>query len=163
MSDRRNFLAGAGASLLATALSGPAEAVFPNQLLSVYAVGLVSNRNLPGLSGQLLLNVYLAVENGTGVSMISDPVHPQVNSHVQISESRRHGNEFQFDGVVILSNDPAQVGQEVLIVATVHGTFTQLRLDLGGATFSGPGAFQADADQTGRSGRPASPATSPRS
>src|SRR5215475_1971696 len=141
MGDRRSFLAGAGASVLAIAFLQPAEAgVFPNAVaagarvvggtiiprtpIEAYVGGLVSNRDLPGLSGQLLLNVYLSVENGTGVGTISDPAHPQVNSHVEIHESRRHGNEFQFDGVVILSNDPTRVGQQVLIVATVQGDFT---------------------------------------
>jgi hypothetical protein len=155
MGDRRSFLVGAGVSILAaSALSGPAEAKAGGEVVSsdVYAVGLVSNRDLPGLSGQVLLNVYLAVANGTGFATISDPVHPQLNSHVEIGDTGRHGNEFQFDGEVILSNDPGRVGQQVLIVATVHGDFTRLVLDLGGATFSGLG-FQADADQGGRSGR----------
>jgi hypothetical protein len=88
-------------------------------------------------------NATIEVRNAMGnyerlKAMAAELVH-LINSHVQISESRRHGSEFQFDGVVILSNDPARVGQEVLIGATVHGDATRLVLDLGGEAFSGLG------------------------
>jgi hypothetical protein len=139
MSDRRSFLVGAGASILvASVLTEGAQARIQTGNLpsGIYIGGLVSDPALPGLSGQLLLNVYLSVENGTGVGTISDPVHPQVNSHVEIRQATRDGNEFQFDGEVILSNDPARVGQQVLVIVTVHGDATSLVLELGGETFS---------------------------
>src|SRR5262249_7450031 len=124
MGGRRSFLAGAGASIFAASASARHAGASRNggEVLSadVYVGGLVSNQDLPGLSGQLFLNVYLAVENGTGVGTISDPVHPQVNSHVEITESRRHGNDFQLEGAVILATDPARVGQHVSIVASVQ-------------------------------------------
>src|SRR5262245_50576226 len=116
MSDRRGFLVGTGASILvASVLTDGAQARLQTGNLpsGIYTVGLVLNRDLPGLAGQLLLNVYLAVEDGTGFGTLSDPVHPQVNSQVEISDTRRHGNAFEFDGEVILSNDPARVGQQV--------------------------------------------------
>lgn len=138
MSDRRRFLIGAGASILAaSALPEPTEAKAGGEVVSdnVYAVGLVSNRP----SGQLLLNVYLAVENGTGFGAISDPVHPLINSHVEIHETRRHGNQFEFDGMVIRSNDQGRLGLRVQIDATVHGDATSLAVEFGGETFSGLG------------------------
>jgi len=142
MNDRRGFLVGAGASILvASALTARAQARIQTGNLpsSIYIGGLVSNRDLAGLSGQLLLNVYLAVENGTGFGTLSDPVHPQVNSHVEIGDTRRHGQAFEFDGEVSLSNDPARVGQPVQVAATLHGDFTQLVLALDADTFSGLG------------------------
>jgi len=147
MNDRRDFLVGAGASILvASALTDGAQArVQTGNLPSgLYTVGLVSNRDLPGLAGQLLLTVYLAVEDGTGFGTLSDPVHPQVNSHVEIGDTRRHGQAFEFDGEVSLSNDPARVGQQVQVVATLHGDFTQLVLALDADTFSGLGSVHTN-------------------
>jgi hypothetical protein len=62
-------------------------------------------------------------------------VHPQADSHVEITESHRHGDDFQFDGAVILATDPTRVRQQVSIAASVHGDLATLVLNMGGESF----------------------------
>jgi len=146
MKDRRSFFKTAGVALLATsALSKSARAnVEPENFKTrTYTVGLVSNPALPGPSGELVLNVYMSVdESGTGIGTISDPVHAAVNSHVAVQESSRHGNHLQFEGEILRSNDPARIGLAVQVSATVHGDLSsQLDVVVNGETFSGTGVL----------------------
>ncbi len=111
---------------------------------NTYFGGVVLNPDLPGLSGQLILNVYLAIDpDGTGVGTLSDPVHSTVNSHLAVQQTTRHGNELELAGVVIRSNDPARVGQRFMVTSYVQGDFTSLVLQLNQETFSGQG-FHVD-------------------
>ncbi len=143
---RRRFLKLAGAALLAgSALPKSAEASIHHVGGDfTYEGGVVFNSDLPGLSGELILNVYLAVDpDGTGAGTLSDPVHTTVNSHVEVQQTTRHGNEREFVGVVIRSNDPARVGQRFVVTSYVQGDFTSLALLLNQETFSGQG-FRVD-------------------
>ncbi len=142
----RQFLKLAGAAILAsTALPQATRASnHTGGVNFIYEVGVVFNPDLPGLSGELILNVYLAVaENGTGLGTLSDPVHPTVNSHLIVQKTRRHGNELGFVGVILRSNDPARVGQPFAVTSYVQGDFTSLVLQLNGETFDGQG-FHVD-------------------
>ena len=102
---------------------------------NTFTGGVVFNSELG-----LILNVYLAVDaNGTGAGTLSDPVHSTINSHLAVQQTTRHGNELEFVGVVIRSNDPARVGQRFVVSSYVQGDFTSLVLLLNHETFSGQG------------------------
>src|SRR3989442_10929133 len=104
--DRRSFLKGAGAALLAAA-AVPEAAKGEMSKDMIYISGLVSNPSLVGLAGELILNIYLVVSaEGTSFGAMSDVVHPAVNSHLAVQETYRQGNHFRFEGEVIRSNDP---------------------------------------------------------
>ena len=106
-----------------------------------YIGGVVSNPSLPEVSGELILNVYVTVApDGTGFGTISDPIHPAVNGHLAIHETRAAGNRVQFEGEIVRANDPAREGTLIQVLATLNGTSTS-RLDvvLGENTFSGQG------------------------
>jgi len=138
--DRRRFLKlVAGAALLAgVALPAYAPAIGFGR--NNYEIGLVLNPALAGLSGELILNVYLSVsDDGTGVGLLTDPLHPAVNSHLAVQQSARHGNQFLYEGVVSRSNTPGLVGLAFAVAAEVHAEFTTLVLVLNGETFSGQG------------------------
>ena len=150
--DRRSFLKLAGAALLAgAAVPQTAQASIhhvggdiSDGTSNTYFGGVVLNPGLPGLSGQLILNVYLAIDpDGTGVGTLSDPVHSTVNSHLAVQQTTRHGNELELAGVVIRSNDPARVGQRFMVTSYVQGDFTSLVVQLNQETFSGQG-FHVD-------------------
>jgi len=143
---RRRFLKLAGAAVLAgAALPQAAHAsIHPVGGDFTYEGGVVFNSDLPGLSGELILNVYLAVDpDGTGAGTLSDPVHSTINSHLAVQQTTRHGNELEFVGVVIRSNDPARVGQRFVVSSYVQGDFTSLVFQLNQETFSGQG-FHVD-------------------
>jgi hypothetical protein len=144
--DRRRFLKLAGATLLAgVALPKVEEALGKEaQERSNYVIGLVLNPALAGLSGEVILNVYLSVSgDGTGVGLLTDPLHPAVSSHLTVQRTAQQGNQFIFEGVVSRSNTPAQVGLAFAVAAEVHAEFTTLALVLNGETFSGQGALIA--------------------
>ncbi len=150
--DRRGFLKLAGATLLAgAALPQTAHASIhhlggdiSDGTSIVYTGGVVLNPDLPGPAGEWILNVYLAVDpDGTGAGTLSDPVHSTVNSHLAVQQTTRHGNELDFTGVVIRSNDPARVGLRFVVTSYVQGDFTSLVLQLNQETFSGQG-FHVD-------------------
>ena len=137
MNDRRSILVGAAALLAAlpdTAKAGPDELGY------IYAEGVAWNKSLPGLLGQLRLNVYLAVRpDGTGGGLLSDPLHPQINSHVSVLRVLQKGNVYEFHAQIEESNDPGLVGQLLVIPAIVHGEGTMLNLRLGNNVFPGLG------------------------
>ena len=93
----------------------------------------------------MILNVYLSVTgDGTGIGLMTDPLHPAVNSYLAVQRSAQQGNQFIFEGVVSRSNLPGQVGLAFAVAAEVRAEFTTLDLVLNGETFSGQGAAFAD-------------------
>ena len=144
--NRRTFLRTTTAALLAgAALPQAAEAgshdVAGGYHGRNYLIGLVLNPALSGISGELMLNVYLSVTgDGTGIGLLTDPMHSAVNSYLAIHRSAQQGNRLIFEGVVSRSNTAGQVGLAFAVAAEVHAAFTTLDLVLNGETFSGQGA-----------------------
>src|SRR5438105_3822440 len=92
--SRRNYLAAAtGAAMLtAGALALPAGADDDkHDGDTLYGHGLVWNRDLPGILGDLKLSFDLRVnlETGLGFGTAEDPVHPDWNSHFAITSIRQ--------------------------------------------------------------------------
>jgi hypothetical protein len=150
--DRRKFLKITGTALLASAgLPKAAQAAIETGPFVRYTGGVVSNPDLPSPNGELVLNVYLAVEtDGTGVGTLSDPVRPTVNSHLAVQQFEQQGQQVRYEGVVTLSNTAAQVGQRFVITGTVQENFTSLSLQLGGATYTGKGFIVTAASFAGK-------------
>src|SRR5439155_5533146 len=90
---RRNYLAAAGGSLLAaSALALPAEAdEGKKDGDTLYGHGMVWNRDLPGVLGDLRLSfdLRLNLETGKGFGTSGDPVHPDWNTHFAIESVKR--------------------------------------------------------------------------
>src|SRR5262245_111393 len=109
-SNRRSFLTAAGATGLLAAMALPRTAeAFTNLVVNLftYTGGVVSNPKLAGAAGELILNVYLAVDqDGT----MSDVLHPEVNCHLAVEQGGRQGNTVQFSGLVQAAKDSALVG-----------------------------------------------------
>jgi hypothetical protein len=147
-SARRQFLLMSGLGVLGgTALSQSAHAsAHPGGVnvisADAYIVGLVANPDLPGSAGDLILNAYLLVgSDGTGFGNVNDPVHPEINSHLIVLQTTRHGNQSQFDGQISRSNDAAWLGQPFSMTAVVQDLLAGLTLTVNGQTFSGKGLF----------------------
>jgi hypothetical protein len=139
MSSRRTFLAGAAAAVLAPiTLSGTAV---DDQ--GQYVIGLVANPALAGPDGDRVLKVYISVaSDGTGFGLVADRLDPKNNGHLEVQGRTRHGNRYQWNGVVSRSNTPGLVGQGFILSATVHGNaVAELELALAGETFSGSGVI----------------------
>lgn len=145
---RRNHLAALGSALLAA--SGlPAhaqEARAEGDAEVVYGHGLVWNRALPGLAGELKLAFDLRVnlETGTGFGTAQDPVHPDWNVHFAIDSAeqtrlRRGELQLMMKGVVTHANDPARIGLPVRILAQTHGDTTAIAIAIGDLAFAGAG------------------------
>ena len=93
-------------------------------------------------AGDLILNAYLVVgADGTGFGNLNDPVHPEVNSHLNVLQAARHGNQSQYDGQIIRSNNAAWLGQPFSVTAIVQDLLTALTLTVNGQSFSGKGLF----------------------
>jgi hypothetical protein len=146
--SRRNYLAATGGALLAaSALSLPAEAEEgKNGGDTLYGHGLVWNRDLPGVAGDLKLSFDLRVnlQTGTGLGTAGDPVHPDWNIHFRIDtveKEKRPRGEVRFDmrGVVTGANNPANVGLPVRILAETVGDTTAVAIRLGDLAFAGAG------------------------
>src|SRR2546421_193325 len=106
---RRNYLAAAGGSLLAaSALALPAEAEDEKHDGdgkhggdTLYGHGMVWNRDLSGVLGDLRLSFDLRVnlETGKGFGTSGDPVHPDWNTHFAIESVKREkrpGGEVRY-------------------------------------------------------------------
>jgi hypothetical protein len=112
----------------------------------LYGHGMVWNRNLPGVAGELKLSFDLRVnlETGTGFGTASDPVHPDWNIHFAISSALRDklpGGESRFflAGVVTQAANPDNVGLPVRIVAETRDGSTSICIALGDLIFTGAG------------------------
>src|SRR5262249_7990073 len=106
--DRRRFLALGAGALLGAIPSPRATQAVTNPLgnFFTYTGGVVSNPELAGPAGELILNVYLAVdEDGTGAGAVSDVLHPEINCHLAVQQGARQGNTVRFTGVVQAAKD----------------------------------------------------------
>lgn len=125
----------------ATSSAKAAEAEQDDRKVITYTHGLVWNRALPGIAGELLLTFDVRVDRhtGTGFGAVSDSVHPEANLHFSIDSAQREGNTLTLQGTVILANDPANVGLTVTLFAEFHVITTAVTIELGELTFRGSG------------------------
>jgi hypothetical protein len=151
--SRRNALAATGGALLAASrLAAPAQAQDghgdhdEHDADVLYGHGLVWNRALPGVPGQLNLSFDLRVnlETGAGFGSADDPVHPDWNIHYAINSTeqkrlRRGETQYTMRGVVTEANDHAKVGLPVRILAQTSGDTTAVAIALGDLAFGGAG------------------------
>jgi hypothetical protein len=144
---RRNYLAAAGGALLAaSALAEPAKADADKKADVLYGHGLVWNRDLPGVAGDLKLAFDLRVnlETGAGFGTANDPVHPEWNIHFAINSTEREKRpkgetRYTMEGEVIQANNPANLGLPVRILAETRGDTTAIAIAMGDLAFAGAG------------------------
>ena len=151
---RRNYLTATatGAALLAaSAFAASAEADDERVPDVLYGHGMVWNRALPGVAGELRLSFDLRVNPGTGEGFGSaeDPVHPDWNIHFAISsvkQEKRPKGEVRFTmiGVVTEANNPENVGLSVKILAETSGDATAVAIRLGDLAFAGAGVIAVE-------------------
>jgi hypothetical protein len=146
--NRRNVLAAGGSLLAASALSAlSADADEGKQDGdTLYGHGMVWNRELAGILGELKLSFDMRVnlEKGTGFGTAEDPVHPDYNIHFSIdsvsSEKRPKGEmRFTMKGAVTAANNPENVGLPVAILAETVGDTTAIAIKIGENAFGGAG------------------------
>jgi hypothetical protein len=146
-SKRRNVLAAAGGALLAAgalALPGWADEG-QNGGDTMYGHGMVWNRDLPGVLGELRLSFDLRVnlETGKGFGTAEDPVHPEFNTHFSIDSiqrQKRPGGESRF--IMTGMTEPgnaSDVSQPLRIIAETAGDTTAIAIRIGDHTFAGAG------------------------
>lgn len=145
--SRRKYLASAGgAALAASAL--PAMAVDNNDSNAdtLYGHGMVWNRALEGVAGEVRLSFDMRVnlETGAGFGTAEDPVHPDWNLHYAINSTRKEkvrGGESRYTmiGVVTNANNQANVGLPVRIIAETRGDTTAVAIAIGELAFAGAG------------------------
>jgi hypothetical protein len=144
---RRDCLTATGGALLAaSALSAPAETSNSKMGDTLYGHGLVWNRDLPGVAGDLKLSFDLRVnlETGQGFGTADDPLHPDWGIHYDIHSiepQRRPRGETRYimTGVVTEAVDPSKVGLPVRILAETSGDTTAVAIALGDLAFGGAG------------------------
>jgi len=145
---RRNCLATAGGALLAGAMALPAAADERknDDGDTLYGHGMVWNKDLPGVAGDLKLSFDLRVnlETGKGFGTAEDPIHPDWNTHFSIdaikTEKRPKGEKrYTMTGVVTRSNNPANIGRSVAIIAETVGDTTAIAIRIGDMAFGGAG------------------------
>jgi hypothetical protein len=150
--SRRNYLAATatGAALLAASVlslpAGADEDKRENEADVLYGHGLVWNRDLPGVAGELRLAFDLRVnlETGIGFGIAEDPVHPDWNIHFAIDSVKREErpkgeSRYTMKGVVTEANNPNNVGLPVRILAETSGDTTAVAIALGEMAFAGAG------------------------
>lgn len=118
-----------------------AEAAQGHRKAIIYTHGLVWNRALPGLAGELLLTFDVRVDRqtGTGFGTVSDSVHPEANLHFSIDAAQQEGNTLSLQGTVSQANDPVNLGLPVTLFAEFHGIGTTVTIELGDLAFRGAG------------------------
>jgi len=147
---RRECLTAAGGALLAaSALPSLADNDHDRRKDDsdvLYGHGMVWNRDLPGVAGDLKLSFDLRVnlETGTGFGTADDPIHPDWNLHFAINSTQRErvrGGETRYTmtGVVTRANDPSNVGLPVKILAETRGNTTAIAIAIGELAFAGAG------------------------
>jgi hypothetical protein len=150
--SRRNYFATTGGALLAgSALPALADDDrrkhgHGNDGDTFYGHGMVWNRELPGVAGELKLSFDLRVnlETGAGFGTADDPVHPDWNVHFAINstkqeKTRKGETRYSMIGEVIKANNPALVGKPVKILAETRGDTTAIAIALGELVFGGAG------------------------
>ena len=82
----------------------------------LYGHGMVWNRDLPGVAGDLKLSFDLRVnlETGKGFGTAEDPIHPDWNIHFSIDSLKKEKqpkgeSRFTLGGAVTRANDPSNV------------------------------------------------------
>ena len=112
----------------------------------LYGHGMVWNRDLPGVAGEVRLSFDLRVnlETGIGFGTANDPVHPDWNLHFAISSIerkrlRRGESRYEMTGVVTKANNAANVGLPVKILAETRGDTTAIAIKIGDLAFGGAG------------------------
>jgi hypothetical protein len=147
-SNRRRFLKLTGGTLLGSAAITEAARAsidhfggdFTTPIGTLYTGGVVSNPDLPGAAGELILNVYLAVDaDGKGVGTLSDTLHSEINCHLDVREGGGKGNTFRLAGVVRAAKDASLLGQHFVVTGVVTDNFTSLALQWEDAVFLGKG------------------------
>jgi hypothetical protein len=145
---RRNHLATMGALLAASSLSSSAKAHGPDDGDAdvLYGHGMVWNRELPGVAGEVKLAFDLRVnlKTGAGFGTATDPVYPDWNVHFAIDSTdrerlRKGETRYTMRGVVTQANSPASVGLPVRILAETRGETTAIAIALGDLAFGGAG------------------------
>lgn len=141
MAAGATMMAGAGLPVAAEAERGPRD----GDAEVLYGHGLVWNRDLPGLAGELMLAFDLRVnlKTGLGFGTASDAVHPEANVHFSITtattERIRNEQQFILKGEVIRANNPDNVGLPVRILAQTQGDTTAIAIAVGDQAFGGAG------------------------
>jgi hypothetical protein len=146
--SRRNLLAAAGGGLLAasglSAACGGEEEEAGGEVF--YGQGLVWNRDLDGVAGDVKLSFALRVDldTGTGFGTANDPTYPEWNLHFAIDSTEQEkigGGEKRFAmfGVVTRANDSANVNLPVRILAETKGDTTVVAIAVGDLAFAGAG------------------------
>ena len=147
---RRKYLTAAGSALLASSvlptLANNGRDADKNDADALYGHGMVWNRDLPGVAGDLKLSFDLRVnlETGAGFGTADDPIHPDWNLHFAIHSTQQEklsGGETRYTmtGAVISANNPANVGLPIKILAETRGDTTAIAIAIGNLAFAGAG------------------------
>ena len=147
---RRECLTATGGALLAAtvlpALADNNRGRDEDDADVLYGHGMVWNRDLPGVAGDLKLSFDLRVnlETGAGFGTANDPIHPDWNVHFAINsmqqENLRKGDKrYTMTGVVTRANNSDNVGLPVRILAETRGDTTAIAIALGELAFGGAG------------------------
>lgn len=147
---RRECLTATGGALLAAsvlpALGDNDRYPHENEADTLYGHGMVWNRDLPGVAGDLRLSFDLRVnlETGAGFGTADDPLHPDWNLHFAINSTQQQkiqGGETRYTmtGIVTRANNPANVGLPVRILAETRGDTTAIAIAIGDLAFGGAG------------------------
>lgn len=148
--NRRKYLAATGGALLAAsglpALADNEPDRDEDDADVLYGHGLVWNRDLPGVAGDVKLGFDLRVnlETGAGFGTASDPVHPDWNIHFAINSTeqervRKRETRYTLRGVVTRASNPDNVGLPVRILAETRGDTTAIAIAIGDLAFAGAG------------------------
>jgi hypothetical protein len=143
---RRDCFTTTGGAMAATALSVPALANDDKKGDVLYGHGLVWNRELPGIPGQLQLAFDLRVNlvTGIGFGTANDPLHPDWNLQFDITEVeqqkvQRGEKLYTLRGKVIAAANPGFVGLPVRMLAQTEGDTTAVAIRVGTLAFAGAG------------------------
>jgi hypothetical protein len=141
--NRRNFLKGAGALLVAAAVPGAiaaqksdARPTTQNNLKQLIVFGGVAepNPNLPGVFGMACFQFQMRADiGGSGFGTISDPVFTEINSQIKIHTARQDETYvYVFIGTMPASQSPELIGKTVTIkVQVLSGDNCNVSLTIG--------------------------------
>jgi hypothetical protein len=146
---RREYLTAAGGALLAASVLPSRADNTRNRDKDadvLYGHGMVWNRDLPGVAGDLKLSFDLRVNlaTGTGFGTADDPIHPEWNLHFAINSIQRQKvadgeTRYTMTGIVTRANNPANVGLPIKILAETRGDTTAVAIAIGDLAFAGAG------------------------
>jgi hypothetical protein len=112
----------------------------------LYGHGMVWNRDLPGVAGDVKLSFDLRVnlETGKGFGTADDPIHPDWNIHfavdsIEVQKRPKGEKRYTMKGVVTRANNPNNLGQPVKLIAETVGDTTAIAIRLGDLAFGGAG------------------------